>query len=120
MDPGALLLLAVTAVLLFTLFSRGRRHQRDALSVQSRLAPGAEVMTSSGLIAFVVEVEDSVVVLETAPGQRSRWDRRAVARVITEAGGPEADPTEETDPEPRAGGVPEAPRPEDPETPGRE
>lgn len=82
----SILLLLLAAGLLFMLFSRTRRQQREAATLQSRLAPGSEVMTGGGLFATVVEVEDSVVVLETAPGQRSRWDRRAVARIVSGAG----------------------------------
>lgn len=82
-DPSILLLI-VTAGLLVMLTMRGRRQQREQQLLQSRLTPGVEVMTSSGLFATVVSVDDTVVVLETGPGQQSRWDRRAVARVVTE------------------------------------
>lgn len=83
MDPPSILLLVVSVGLLALLLSRGRRQQRELQAVQSRLAPGTEVMTSSGLHARVVSVEDTWVVLETGPGQQSRWDRRAVARIIS-------------------------------------
>lgn len=79
---GPVLLLAALGLLVFSL-ARGRRQQRQLQTVQSRLTPGTEVMTGSGLFGTVVAVEDSVVVLETAPGQTSRWDRRAVVRVVT-------------------------------------
>jgi preprotein translocase subunit YajC len=82
---GTLLLLMAVG-LLFLAFSRGRRQRREALGVQRRLAPGTEVMTTSGLYATVVAVEGDALTLETGPGQRSRWDKRAVARIITSAG----------------------------------
>jgi len=70
------------AGLLFMLFSRTRRQQREAQKLQTSLSVGAEVMTTAGLYATVVELPDGAVVLETGPGQTSRWDRRAIARVI--------------------------------------
>lgn len=120
MEPGSVLLLVLSAGLLFLLLSRSRRQQRQAQSVQSRLEVGAEVMTSSGLFATVVEVEGSVVVLETAPGQHSRWDRRAVASILTEGGAGEPGPTGQTDTEPSDQTAPPDQQPEDRETPGRE
>jgi preprotein translocase subunit YajC len=66
------------------LFVRTRSQQRDMAAVQAKIAPGVDVMTAGGMFATVIDVDDDVVVLETAPGQRSRWDRRAVARVITD------------------------------------
>ena len=83
-DPGSLILLAVTFGLLLTIVTRGRRQRREALDLQERLTVGAEVMTTAGLYATVAELpDDGTAVLETAPGQRSRWDRRVVARVIS-------------------------------------
>jgi preprotein translocase subunit YajC len=81
-DPSILLLLVSVGLLVLLVTSR-RRQQRAQQSIQSQLLPGSEVMTGSGLFATVVSIEDSVVVLETAPGQQSRWDRRAVARVLS-------------------------------------
>jgi len=81
------LLLLLAGVMLVVAVTRGRRQQREATSTQQRVAPGAEVMTTSGLFATVVSVEDAVVTLETAPGQRSRWDKRAVARILSAAPG---------------------------------
>jgi len=81
-DPS-LLFLGVLFVLMFLVLQRGNRQRRELSRVQANIAPGAEVMTASGMLATVTAVDDDVVTLETAPGQRSRWDRRAVARIIT-------------------------------------
>jgi preprotein translocase subunit YajC len=41
------------------------------------------VMTSSGLQGRLVELtDDGTAVLEVAPGVTTRWDRRAIARVV--------------------------------------
>lgn len=80
--PENLILLLLLGGLLFLMFSRTRRQQREVQQTQASLTVGVEVMTASGMFATVVELDDQAVVLETGPGQRSRWDRRAVARVI--------------------------------------
>lgn len=78
-----LLVLAIPILLLWNLTARTRRQQRDIRAVQDVLTPGAEVMTGSGMFATVVDVDDERVVLETAPGHHSTWDRRAVVKVVT-------------------------------------
>lgn len=116
MNPGNVVLLLLTAGLLYLLVSRTRRQRREALAIQSRLTPGIEVMTSSGLFATVVEVDGDVVVLETGPGQRSRWDRRAIARILPEgddaegddAGGDDASEAGQEETAPERQGPPEA------------
>jgi preprotein translocase subunit YajC len=83
-NGGQLLLLLVLIVFTVWVFSRGRRQQREMQATQSRLQAGAEVMMTSGVYGTVVDVtDDGVVRLETSPGVVSRWDRRAVARVIS-------------------------------------
>jgi preprotein translocase subunit YajC len=76
------LLLVLAAGLLVLMFSRANAARRSAQKTQESLQPGMQIMTASGLFARVVEVEDKVVVLETAPGQQSRWNRLAIAQVI--------------------------------------
>jgi preprotein translocase subunit YajC len=78
-----LIVLALTLGFLFLIQQRSSRQRRAMLQVQDSLGPGQEVQTSSGLYATVVEVEPEVVVLQTGPGQQSRWDRRAILRVVT-------------------------------------
>lgn len=82
MRPENLLLLAMLGGLVFLMFNRTRKQQREAQQIQAGLSVGAEVMTTAGLYATVVALDDQTVTLETAPGQRSRWDRRAVARIV--------------------------------------
>jgi preprotein translocase subunit YajC len=82
-NSGQLLILAVFVVFAVWVLSRGRRQQREMQMTQSRVRPGAEVMMSSGLYGTVVDVEDGTVRVETSPGTVSRWDRRAVARIIS-------------------------------------
>jgi preprotein translocase subunit YajC len=107
------LLLVLAAGLLILMFSRANAARRNARTTQDSLRAGMQVMTGSGLFARIVEVEPEVVVLETAPGQRSRWLKQAIARVIPDEKvqivvTDEPAPVEETDGRPDA---PEAPAP---------
>ena len=80
-----LIFLVLMIALLVFMFSRTRKQQRAQVEMQSSVGPGAEVMTSSGTYGTVVAVDGDVVTLEIAPGVRTRWARRAVARVVTPA-----------------------------------
>jgi preprotein translocase subunit YajC len=79
------LLLVLAAGLLVLMFTRANAARRSARDTQDSLQAGMQVMTGSGLFAKIVEVEPEVVVLETAPGQQSRWLKQAIARVIPDA-----------------------------------
>jgi preprotein translocase subunit YajC len=93
-SPLGTVLLVAAFGLLVLMFMRTRRAQRDAVTTQNRIGPGAEIMTTSGLYATVVSVEGDVMVLETSGGQQSRWDRRAVARILTPSVQPGTDAAE--------------------------
>jgi preprotein translocase subunit YajC len=83
-NSGQLLILAVFVVFAVWVLSRGRRQQRETQLTQSRVRVGTEVMMTSGLYGRVVEVaDDATIGVETSPGIVSRWDRRAVARIIS-------------------------------------
>jgi preprotein translocase subunit YajC len=82
MQPESLILVVLLAGMLLLMFNRTRRQQREAQSLQATLVEGSRIMTTAGLFATVVHLDDTSVTLETAPGQRSRWDRRAIARVL--------------------------------------
>jgi preprotein translocase subunit YajC len=82
---GALILLAVTFLLMWVLFilpqqRRLRAHQ----AVVARLEVGDEVMATSGLYGTVTALDDDVVHLEVAPGTVVRMARGAVARRLGE------------------------------------
>lgn len=83
-DLLPLLILAIPVLLLWNLASRARKQQRESRSVQELLAPGAEVMTGSGMFATIVSVDEERVILATGAGQESTWDRRAVVKVVTQ------------------------------------
>jgi preprotein translocase subunit YajC len=80
---GNLLLPLLMAAALYWMFASSRRRQRDVQQVQSSVSAGAQVMTTAGLYATVVAVDGDKVTLETAPGQHSQWDKRAISKVLS-------------------------------------
>ena len=81
---GSLLPFVLILVAFYLLLIRpARTRARAAAQMQSSLAPGLEVMTTSGLFATVVAVEDDAVALQVAPGVTMRFAKPAVARILT-------------------------------------
>ena len=56
-----------------------RRRGSDHTKMQDALDTGDEVITAGGLHGEVVEVDESVLRVEIAPGTVVRVDRRAIA-----------------------------------------
>jgi preprotein translocase subunit YajC len=77
----------------FLMIRPQRRRQQQVQQQQKTVAPGAQVRTTAGMYATVVEVDGDDVVLEVAPGVEVRYLRRSIMEVITpgdeEAGVPE-------------------------------
>ena len=92
---GPLLTLVLLGVVVyFFLIAPQRRRQRQLQQMTSQLEPGSEVMTTAGLFATVRSVGDNEVELEVAPGVVSRYDKRAIARIMEP---PDADATNDED-----------------------
>ena len=91
--PFALILVAFY----FLIIRPQRTRARQAEQMQARLAPGVEIMTTSGIYGTVTEIRDDSVVLETSPGATLRVAKGAVGRVVSEDGTP-ADDTEPAEP----------------------
>lgn len=97
MDMGQLSsilpLILLVVVFYFLLIRPQRKRQQEALKMQNSLAPGARVMTTTGLFATVVAVDNEDVILEVAPGIETRWVKAAIGRVVT----PGDEPVDEVD-----------------------
>ncbi|MCG5218815.1 preprotein translocase subunit YajC [Streptosporangium sp. KLBMP 9127] len=76
-------LVLLVVVFYFLLIRPQRKRQQEQVRMQSSLAPGTRVMTTTGLFATVVAVDGDEVVLEIAPGVESRWTKAAIGRVVT-------------------------------------
>src|SRR5688500_13636469 len=83
MDAASLLLpILLIAVFYFLLIRPQQKQRRQMMELQQSVQPGSKVMTSAGMLATVVEIDDDEVVLEVAPGVHSRYVRRAIVNVI--------------------------------------
>jgi preprotein translocase subunit YajC len=121
-----LILFALPVLLLFLMFNSQRKRQRAVEQLQASLQPGQQVLTTSGMFARVVRLEDAAAVLEIAPGVQVRWDRRAIGSVVSDgapggalegAGTASADPSAAPSVPPTAG--PAVPPPGQPGAPSR-
>jgi preprotein translocase subunit YajC len=93
---GTFVLFGLILVGGYMLFIRPQRaRQRKALDTKRAIDVGAEVVTTAGLIARVVELDDETAVLEVAPGVHSRFLRQAIVRVV-EPDLPDPPPADDT------------------------
>jgi preprotein translocase subunit YajC len=72
----------IGVVFYFLLFRPQRRRQQQQAQMQRQIEPGQRVMTTAGMLADVVAVEDDAVVLEIAPGVEVRFVKQAIGQVI--------------------------------------
>ncbi|TDD38898.1 preprotein translocase subunit YajC [Actinomadura sp. KC06] len=77
-----LLLLAVPLVFYFLLIRPQSRRRKQQMEMQNAMEPGARVLTTSGMRATVVEVDDDGIVLEIADGVEVRFVKAAVMQVL--------------------------------------
>lgn len=80
----------------FLVIRPSRNRQRAALQLQEQLAPGLEVMTTSGMYGRVAAVHDDSVSLDVAPGVTIRVVKAAVGKIVTDEAG-EAGEADEAD-----------------------
>jgi preprotein translocase subunit YajC len=80
-----LMFLVLWAIVILPQQRRVRAHQ----ALVSVLKEGDEVMTTSGILGTITEMDDEVLHLEVAPGVRLRIVRAAIARRMNE---PEPEP----------------------------
>ncbi|GAA1951523.1 hypothetical protein GCM10009717_16980 [Agromyces allii] len=87
LDPFTIIMLAVLAVLIFFMFRNSRKRQAEAQQLQSKVQPGARVMTNFGVYGTIVSIdeEENQVQLEVAPGTVLTVHRQTVARVVEPA-----------------------------------
>ncbi|MFC6084814.1 preprotein translocase subunit YajC [Sphaerisporangium aureirubrum] len=76
-------LILLVVVFYFLLIRPQRKRQQEQVQMQNSLVPGSRVMTTTGLFATVVAVQDDDVVLEVAPGVETRWVKGSIGRVVT-------------------------------------
>ena len=81
-------LVALLAVMIIFMFRSSRRRRREAEELQTKIRPGAEVMTQHGIYGKLVSIDEETneALVETTPGTVLRLHRQVIARVV--------DPTE--------------------------
>ena len=89
-----LLPLVLVVGVMWLMTNRNRKQQRAAADFRANLTVGQEVMTGSGLFGTIVDVDGDTITLESTPGNRTRWIRAAIAKLV-----PPADETTEEDAE---------------------
>lgn len=86
LDPLTIGMLAILAVLIFFMFRNSRKRKAQQEELQTKMQPGAEVMTSFGLFGTLREVDEvaNEAQLEIAPGVTVRVHRQTLAKVVDE------------------------------------
>lgn len=83
-DLAGLLPILVLAALAWFLFIRpARKRAQDVQKLQKQLAPGAEVMLTSGFFGRVVAIDDERIDVELTPGMVVTVHRGAIGKIIT-------------------------------------
>jgi preprotein translocase subunit YajC len=104
-DPFTIIMLAVLAVLIFFMFRNSRKRQQDVRDLQSKVVPGAKVMTNFGVFGTILSIDDEEnrVELESGPGTVLTVHRQTIARVIDAVEAPVAGSTPVIEGEPEFG-----------------
>lgn len=86
-DPFTILLFVMLGLFVFMMFRRNKKAQQQQVALQSKFAPGVEVMTSFGLFGRIVSIDDAEnkVVLELSPGHLATVHRQAVSKIVEPA-----------------------------------
>src|ERR1700744_3480667 len=85
---------AIFALVYVFMIRPQQRRRQQAAQKTNTVAPGAQVRTTAGMYATVVEVDGDDVVLEVAPGVEVRYMKRAIMDVVSPGGVPEEEPSE--------------------------
>ncbi len=85
---SGLILPLLLVALVIPMFLGRRRQQRavaEASAFQDSLVVGERVMTTAGLHATLVSIDDDIVELEIAPGIITTWNRLVVKERVIES-----------------------------------
>jgi preprotein translocase subunit YajC len=83
-DIMTILLFVMLGLFVFMMFRRNKKTQQQQVQLQSKFAPGVEVMTSFGLYGRIVEIDEAEnkVLLEISPGNTATVHRQAVTKIV--------------------------------------
>ncbi|WP_200846730.1 preprotein translocase subunit YajC [Arthrobacter sp. 18067] len=82
-----ILLFVMLGLFVFMMFRRNKKTQQQQAAMQSKFAPGVDVMTSFGLFGRIVSIDEAEnkVVIELSPGNEATVHRQAVTKVVEPA-----------------------------------
>ncbi|WP_051476846.1 preprotein translocase subunit YajC [Arthrobacter sp. Br18] len=85
-DIFGLLLPLALAFLIFTMFRRQRKTQKQVKEMRTQMEPGTEVMTQFGLYGTILSIdqENNKAVLELSPGNTATVHTQALSKVVTQ------------------------------------
>ncbi len=96
-------MIGALALLVMFMVRNSRKQRQMQLNLQEKLVPGAEVMTSFGLYAHVVSIDDdtNIAVIDAGGGTLLRVHRQTLTRVVEDEVAEEsaADSANEASPE---------------------
>jgi preprotein translocase subunit YajC len=84
MDPVSLFMVAILGLLIFFMVRNSRKQKQTQLELAEKLKPGAEVMTSFGLFATVLDMDDetNVATLDVGKGVEIKVHRQVLTKVV--------------------------------------
>ncbi|QCR19334.1 preprotein translocase subunit YajC [Agrococcus sp. SGAir0287] len=90
-DPLTIGMLLILAVLIFFMFRNSKKRKAQQQELQTKMVPGADVMTNFGLFGTLVAVDEDTneALIEVAPGTTLRVHRQTLARVVENESTPE-------------------------------
>lgn len=93
--PSLIIFMLIPVAMYFLLIRPQRRRQREAVSLQSSIEIGDEVMTTSGLYGFVTGFEGDLAWLEIDDNVQIRIAKQAIQRKVDTSKGETAIPTDD-------------------------
>jgi preprotein translocase subunit YajC len=83
---GSSLIILVVIVIAFyaLMILPQRKQQKKKAEMMRKLAPGAKVLTASGIFGQVMEIRESAIVMKIAERVEVEMDPRAVVRVVSD------------------------------------
>ena len=84
MDYTLILLAGLLVVMIFFTWRSSKKRKAEAETLQTKLVPGAEIMTQHGIFGTLVSIDDdsNEAIIETTPGTKLRVHRQTIVRVV--------------------------------------
>ncbi len=77
-------LFALLAIVIIFMFRNSRKRRADAEALQTKMVPGTEIMTQTGIFGTLISIDEDTnqAIIETTPGTKLRVHRQVIARVV--------------------------------------